>query len=210
MRTAFISDIHGHWQGLEIVLRDIQTQQIDRIVCLGDMIDGGSQNNAVVDFIRAQQILSVQGNHDIVDDCELTVENQQWLKCLPQILVEDDVVYTHVSPHLKRQLSISNNIEAWNVFDDSNFRLCFIGHIHFPALFGEASEDFGEAHTYPVDCELHLLNPKDRYIISFGAVGYPRRGGKYIRYGIYDSVTSSVEFRRLEGELLPYGLCFPI
>lgn len=205
MRTAFISDVHGHWEGLELVLQDIKTQQIDRIICLGDMIDGGTHNNQVVDFIRIQQISSVQGNHDAVTDCELSAENKIWLKHLPEKIIEEDMLFTHISPRRKKY-SVTNTIEAWNVFDETTFRLCFIGHIHFPILFGEASEEFGESHAYPADCEQHVLNPADRYIISFGAVGYPRRAGKYIRYGIFDALNNTVEFRRIEGALLPYGL----
>ncbi len=59
-----------------------------------------------------------------------------------------------------------------------------------------------------MDCGSYDLNPRDRYIICFGAIGYPRGGGKFIRYGIFDSDENRVEFIKLKGTLLPYGLCY--
>ncbi|WP_341738947.1 metallophosphoesterase family protein [Microcoleus sp. CAWBG640] len=207
MKTAIVSDIHGNWDGFNTVLADINSRQVERIICLGDVVDGGDQNNAVVDWLKANNITTVRGNHDENYDCPLEAENKNWLNQLPKELVEKSVLFTHISP-LVKQKGIKNNIEAWNVFDETNFRLVFIGHIHFPALFGYESECFREAKDYKVDCGSHYLNPTDRYIISFGAVGYPRGGGQFIRYGIFDSDENIVEFIKLKGTLLPYGLCY--
>jgi predicted phosphodiesterase len=204
MKTAFISDIHGNWSALLTVLDDIKSRQVDRIICLGDMVDGGDHNNAVVEFIKDNNIITVQGNHDAFNDCRLKKENQGWLNQLPEIIIEDDIILTHISPRFKKN-KISNNIEAWNVFDESNFRLHFIGHLHFPVLFGEKCEFFAESCEYPIDDGEIVLNSSDRYIICFGAVGYPRSGGKFIRYGIFNSIHNSIEFIKLEGFLLPYG-----
>ena len=40
-RTASISDIHGNYDGLLAVLADIARLQCDRILCQGDLVDGG-------------------------------------------------------------------------------------------------------------------------------------------------------------------------
>lgn len=128
------------------------------------------------------------------------------VKNLSELMIEEDIIFTHISPRPEKQM-ITNHIEAWNVFDDCNFRLCFVGHIHFPAMFGKRHASFGESCRYEVDCGPYQLDEGDRYIISFGAVAYPRSGGKYLRYGIFDSPRNVVEFIRLEGPLLPCGLC---
>lgn len=207
MKTAIVSDIHGNWDGFNTVLEDIKSRQVDRIICLGDVVDGGEENDAVVNWLKGNKITTVRGNHDENHDCPLERENKKWLNQLPTEIVEDAVIFTHISPRVK-QTKIKNNIEAWNVFDETDYRLCFIGHIHFPALFGYENEDFGEAHSYRVDSGSYYLNPTDRYIICFGAIGYPRGGGKFIRYGIFDSDENRVEFIKLSGTLLPYGLCY--
>jgi predicted phosphodiesterase len=201
MKTAVISDIHGHWTGLEIVLRDIASRNVDRIVCLGDLVEGGDYNDKVVEFIRTSNIVTVRGNHDVVNNCQIKPDNQSWLDQLPEYLLEEDVFFTHLFPRMT-DIPIDNCLEAWNVFEDTHYRLCFIGHIHFPAMFGAQSDLIGEACSYPVDFGKYQLDKTDRYIISFGAVGYPRGGGKFLRYGIFDSTTNQVEFIRLTGPLL--------
>lgn len=206
MRTAILSDIHGNLEALEIALASIEAHQIDRIVCLGDLVDGGAYNDEVVQRIRDLQVLTVQGNHDLSNDCGLQSDHQDWLNQLPEEIVENDIIFTHISPRSARK-KIDNNIEAWNAFDEMKQRLCFIGHIHFPVMYGAQCEFFGESQLYEIDQGSYTLDKNDRYIICCGAIGYPRGGGKFIRYGIYDDTAERVEFIKLDGILLPYGLC---
>jgi hypothetical protein len=95
------------------------------------------------------------------------------------------------------------------VFDEFDYRLCFIGHLHYPIMYGEKCEDFAESTVYNVNQGKYNLDQEDRFIICFGAVGYSREGGKFIRYGIYDDQENSIEFVALEGYLLPLGLYKP-
>ena len=150
MKTAFISDIHGNSSALLTVLDDIKSRNVHRIVCLGDMVDAGDDNDYIVEYMRNNHIITVQGNHDIINDCKLEKDNQKWLYELPEMIIEDDIWFTRISPR-QQKYQIYNNIEAWNVFDKHNFRLCFIGHLHFPVLFGEKYDFFGESCKYVVD-----------------------------------------------------------
>ena len=43
MRIAVISDMHGNCLALDAVLADLRGEAIDRIVCLGDAVQGGPQ-----------------------------------------------------------------------------------------------------------------------------------------------------------------------
>lgn len=64
MRIAIISDIHGNNVAFETALTDIQRQNIDQIVCLGDAIQGGPQPAAVVQNLCALNCPVVMGNAD--------------------------------------------------------------------------------------------------------------------------------------------------
>lgn len=75
MRIALISDIHGNWDGFEAVLRDIESRHVDKIICLGDLVEGGDRNDAVVEFIKNNNIATVRGNHDEINDCSLKQDN---------------------------------------------------------------------------------------------------------------------------------------
>ena len=63
MKTALVSDIHGNLEAIEAVLEDIDAQQAERVVCLGDIIGYGPNPRECID--RAQEMdLCLLGNHD--------------------------------------------------------------------------------------------------------------------------------------------------
>lgn len=64
MRVAMISDIHGNGVALESVLRDIEEQRVDQIVCLGDVAVGGPQPRQVIERLQALGCPVVMGNAD--------------------------------------------------------------------------------------------------------------------------------------------------
>ena len=201
-RTAIISDIHGNHGGLVAALADIERQDCDQIVCLGDLVDGGPHNEAVIETLRSRAIPCVRGNHDEINDVELPAAMRSFLLGLPERIVEDNVLYTHTSPR-KNQRKINHAVEAWNVFDDTRFRLIFVGHVHEPLIFGMRSSAFGEAakHSFQYN-EPFALSAEDRYIISVGAIGYGRDQVGKVRYAIYDRNTDTVELRAVDGPLL--------
>jgi putative phosphoesterase len=65
-KLALIADIHGNSSALKAVLKDIdQDNQIDHILCLGDLIGIGYETNEVLDIVTSRQDISfVMGNHD--------------------------------------------------------------------------------------------------------------------------------------------------
>ncbi|WP_139997290.1 metallophosphoesterase [Paenibacillus paridis] len=68
-RTIVISDIHGYYETFKALLHLVQYNAIhDRLVLLGDYVDGGPSSLKVVQHIRALAKLSgvkaIGGNHD--------------------------------------------------------------------------------------------------------------------------------------------------
>lgn len=64
MRLAVFSDIHGNSFGLDAILRDLEQHAADRLVCLGDAIQGGPQPALVVQRLRELGCPIVMGNAD--------------------------------------------------------------------------------------------------------------------------------------------------
>jgi putative phosphoesterase len=64
MRVAVVSDMHGNDLAFEVVEADIEQQNADQIVCLGDAIQGGPQPAAVVQRLRRLGCPVVMGNAD--------------------------------------------------------------------------------------------------------------------------------------------------
>jgi putative phosphoesterase len=64
MRIAVISDIHGNCVALDAVLKDLQQVDVDRVVCLGDAVQGGAQPAEVIARLRDLACPVVLGNAD--------------------------------------------------------------------------------------------------------------------------------------------------
>jgi predicted phosphodiesterase len=64
MRIAILSDIHGNCLALDKALDDLQPHKVDRIVCLGDAIQGGPQPARVVARLRELGCAIIMGNAD--------------------------------------------------------------------------------------------------------------------------------------------------
>jgi len=64
MRIAVISDIHGNLVSLETVLHVLDSEEIDDIVCLGDIAATGPQPRQVVERLRSRKIPVIMGNAD--------------------------------------------------------------------------------------------------------------------------------------------------
>lgn len=64
MRIAIFSDMHGNAVALDAVLADLRRAPADRLVCLGDAVQGGPQPREVVARLRALACPVVLGNAD--------------------------------------------------------------------------------------------------------------------------------------------------
>jgi len=60
---ALISDIHSNLAALEAVMEDIAARNIERVLCLGDIVGYGPNPRECVDLLRECEIV-IMGNHD--------------------------------------------------------------------------------------------------------------------------------------------------
>lgn len=63
MRVALISDIHGNLLALDAVLADLEREQIDQIICLGD-VPVGPQPSEALARVRKLRCSVIMGNWD--------------------------------------------------------------------------------------------------------------------------------------------------
>jgi diadenosine tetraphosphatase ApaH/serine/threonine PP2A family protein phosphatase len=64
VKIAIISDIHSNREALDAVFAHIDTQSVDKVFCLGDVIGYGPEPEYCVDVIRERCEVSLMGNHD--------------------------------------------------------------------------------------------------------------------------------------------------
>jgi putative phosphoesterase len=74
-KIGLVADIHANLAALERSLEFLRAQDVDAIVCAGDLVEKGAQGDAVVALLQVQAIPCVMGNHDFD-----AIGNQDWLR----------------------------------------------------------------------------------------------------------------------------------
>ncbi len=103
-KLAIISDIHGNLESLKSVLCDIKERNIDKIICLGDIIAKGSNQHECIELIKNNCEVVLQGNCDehFTSDIDLSHETEQEIKRIKwnkSKLTQDDIKYLSSLPY---------------------------------------------------------------------------------------------------------------
>ena len=227
MRILLLSDIHANLEALQACLA--AAPSCDRVVNLGDVVGYGANPNEVIELCRQLGGSYVRGNHDKaicalsdMDDFnpiaaeavlwtreELTPDNLEWLRSLPQGPMQADDIpgaqFVHGSPLDEDEYVITPR-DAVEPILISQPALTFFGHTHVQGSFALDSEQIESAHpgyltigqsesvTFP-------LRPGLRYMINPGSVGQPRDGDWRAAFAVFDTETQAVAFCRT-----PYDL----
>jgi predicted phosphodiesterase len=64
MKLGLISDIHGNYEALKVVLAELERMDVDEVFCLGDVVGYYPQINECCEALRKRGIKSLMGNHD--------------------------------------------------------------------------------------------------------------------------------------------------
>ena len=227
MRILLLSDIHANLEALEATLAG--APPFDLVVNLGDIVGYGASPNEVAEQSRKLGKIFVRGNHDKaatgvmdLDDFnpmaaaaaiwtrnQLTPENLDWLRALPQgpVPLPDvpQVQLVHGSPNDEDEYVVSL-ADALAPLIAVTIPLTFFGHTHLQGGFfanGSSADAFrpeyrtvGQAETVPLQ-----LKPNTRYMINPGSVGQPRDGDWRAAFALFDSNAQVLHFHRT-----PYNL----
>lgn len=81
-KVAIISDIHGNLEALKEVLKDIKSRNIEKIICLGDIIAKGNHQHQCVELIKENCDIVLRGNCDeyFTSDIDLKDKSQNETK----------------------------------------------------------------------------------------------------------------------------------
>lgn len=122
MKIAFISDIHGNFKALEAVFDDISSQDIDKVICLGDVATLGPQPRQVLKKLRVLGIECIKGNHDEavfdIDNLEkykippLLSDTIKW--CSDQLGDEEFSFLRSFKPSIKITVNNKNTLLAYH------------------------------------------------------------------------------------------------
>lgn len=217
MKYGILSDIHGNFEALNVVLDYLGGESVEGYICCGDIVGYGPNPNECVEIVRdIENLHIVVGNHDWaslgLEDIttfresardaikwtieQLTDENKDYLKELPYCEERENFIVVHGSPrdpldeYLLSEDTFKKNLKYFKK------PLCFIGHSHIPLYFYISDEGcIGGDHIN--DGDQIYLNPLYRYVINCGSVGQPRDNNPLASFGIYDSQRNILTLKRL-------------
>lgn len=218
MLIALLADIHANREALTACLDAVAEDGADSLVFLGDLVGYGPDPEWVVETVAnlvSRGALAIQGNHDAaaVDDGQalnpiaaaaiawtrkrLTSSHVEFLRDLPLDLNEDDRLYVHASACAPQDwIYVLSPREAFQSFRATAQRLTFCGHTHKPALYNESMSSLPLHHVPIDDAPLPLLTQR-RWIAVLGAVGQPRDNNPAACYGLLDTTTNRLTYRRV-------------
>ena len=190
LKTAFLSDIHGNIDALNLVLKDIEKRNVDQIICLGDLVAKYFYPDQVVDAIKENCSVVVKGNcDDLVATnkkykyarSKLGFKRIDYLDSLPRkrnIILNDiyinlfhatpssiDTIFNPLFKQNEFTTYKNRTIDDYNKMFEGNFpQLSIVGHTHQNYM------SIVENNKLKLKDEL-IITCNDKAIINVGSAG---------------------------------------
>lgn len=162
-RYAIITDIHGNIEGLNAVLDDIKTKDVNDIFCLGDVIDIGTDSKECVDKLIELNIKTVLGNHELYllkgTDIDPTIveEEKEHYKWVKESLADKEISFIKSCP-----LYYEINIDYDRKISNKKIVLC-----HYLINDEKLNQPFEEKHLKKdVNLWIKYNDPNITYVIG--------------------------------------------
>jgi len=220
VRYLILSDLHANREALDAVLQHA-AGRYDQAICCGDLVGYGADPNPVVDWVRANCLLTIRGNHDKactgIDDLEwfnpvaktaaiwtrnnMTPDNAEWTRELPQgpiSVAEAGFQAVHGSPFDEDEYVIAAD-EAGQAFSYLESRLAFFGHTHVQGgfIWNQSRVETIMRTSTRTDRQTMEIDPQCAYLVNPGSVGQPRDGDPRAAYCLYDTDASIITYFRV-------------
>jgi metallophosphoesterase superfamily enzyme len=66
-KIAIISDIHGDFKATQHALKIIEEERCEKIICLGDVLDEGAENESIIQLLNQKNTICIRGNHEDIE-----------------------------------------------------------------------------------------------------------------------------------------------
>jgi len=197
MKIGILSDIHGNLPALRAVMEHLESEEVDKVLCAGDIIGYYPYPNEVVSI--AKNFDCILGNHESkllgdiderfnIDaersiswtDRNITSENKKYLSGLNptyrRLLDGIDIFMAHGSPQNPLDEYIREDLVDEELFSGLNEipDVIILGHTH---------------NQFKKDLRGCL-------IVNPGSVGQPRDGNPEAAFAILDTESLNIELRR--------------
>jgi diadenosine tetraphosphatase ApaH/serine/threonine PP2A family protein phosphatase len=215
--VAVITDIHSNLPALEAVLADIDSRDVGRIWCLGDVVGYGADPDACTDLVRERCELCLVGNHDLAvlgeldiaafseaaaDAVEWTRQNVEartldFLGELAPAGIREEIALFHASPRDPVWEYVLSAEQADACLDSQPERISLIGHSHVALFFTRLEEGRGAVRGAQAGDGTELGLGDGRWLLNPGSIGQPRDGDPRAAWMALDTDSETARFHRV-------------
>ncbi len=199
-KIAIVSDIHGNLAALQAVMEDIQSQSVDEIICLGDVIGYGPHPCECLDAAMKFSF-TVLGNHDssaVFDpegfnstaeraifwtrqqlhsggDPAVCKQRLDFICKMPRVMRRGGMLFVHGSPRGPTSEYVfpedTQNPKKMEKLFSLISQTCFQGHTHVPGVF---TSDLKFLRSEAVPENYSISGNGKKFMVNVGSVGQPR------------------------------------
>jgi len=212
LRYGIFGDIHGNYDALAAVIKFLDEQGADVLLCTGDVVGYGAEPSQCIQSVRERCVVCLAGNHDHAAcgklDTEyfnifarqvaswtrqhLSEQEREWLAGLPFVCHFEEFTLAHGSAHSPEVFNyITTIFDAELSFECLDKALLFYGHTHIPLAFFDT-----DPMIYSLEQEIHV-NAEGKTLINVGSVGQPRDEDPRASCALYDSDEQVVRLHRV-------------
>lgn len=207
MKFAVIGDIHGNIFALESVLQDIKKWDVDYILGTGDLVGYLPYPNEVIEKIREERIICVQGNHDEMIG-KLMPEDKSYNE------LSQEEIQSNASRLYTNRVIKESNRDYLKKMPKSISMEC--GHFKIVVVHGSPENNkeyiYNDKKTLEVwsqklECDVlicghthvpYLKKVSGKYFINAGSVGKPKHGNGNATYVIVEIIGEEIKYEMRE------------
>lgn len=220
MKLGVISDIHANAPALSAVLVELDAQDVDAIVCLGDIIGVLGFPSETLHLIESNVDVCIRGNHDtrICDDrdwmpatdyeaveynqtiSELSDEQLDWITSLPEIETFNEALLAHSRPVDGKATGTEDGDTGVFPRDFVSIGADYLDGTHMYLFLGHTHRQHG--------VNLSRFDGVDGIVLNPGSVGFPyeSKDGELVgeaSYAIVDTDTNEFSLKSVAYDSTP-------
>lgn len=216
---GLIADSHCNLDATAEAIRLLRERDADVLIHLGDFCDSirRDRTGAMIRLLRENSVLAVKGNNDFFIESVLANERRRpdpkgdpaiaFLQALPLTRTLHGLLFAHSLPYdtlrsFYEPIDTGSTQRAVRLFAETDFRVLFCGHSHFPVIFRKTGNRVTREQPPPGEKRLLLTGGEgtdgmtdsaspDRFIVIVGAADegecafYDRESGIYERIRMF-------------------------
>ena len=219
MQVAIATDIHGNRHAFEAVIDAAEREGAEELWCLGDLVGYGGDPDASVELARRHCAVCLAGNHDLAVVDVLSLEEfsrgaalaatwtrdviqpgtREFLLSLKPEGNAQGVGLFHASPRDPIWEYVLSGLTAELCFDETDFRISFIGHSHVALSFHRPEVFPAAGSTQREGTALDLT--QGEWLINPGSTGQPRDGDPNAAWLLLDTDRMVCTYKRAEYDI---------